>query len=271
MSTELPHGVPPLGLVTPPMIGQALRRAVADMRRAPGFALVFAAVYVALGLAMVWITWATGQTYWLIFAAVGFPLVGPFAAVGLYEVSRRLDAGLPLESRAIFGVIVLQGRRQLPMMSALVLFIFLAWFFIGHMIFALFMGLSTMTNVSSSLAIYLTPNGVMMLAVGSVVGGAFALLLFMVTVIALPMLMDREVDCITAMIASFQTVVDSPAPMLGWGLLIAVTTFVAMVPLFLGLFLTLPLFGHATWHLYRLMVAAGEAEDAAEADLIQPA
>lgn len=266
MIKELPHGVPPLGTVTLPLLGEALRRSVADMRRAPGFGLIFAAVYVALGLFMVWITWITGQTYWLIFAAVGFPLVGPFAAVGLYEVSRRLTDDQPLDLFQIFGVVLVQGRRQLPMMSALVLFIFLAWFFLGHMIFALFMGLSVMTNVSSSLEIFLTPNGLLMLAIGTVVGGAFALLLFMTMVISLPMLLDREVDCITAMIASFQTVVQNPAPMLAWGVLIAVLTFVGMAPLFLGLFFTLPLFGHATWHLYRLIVQQGIDELAAEDD-----
>ncbi len=266
MPQELPHGVPPLGTVSLPMIGEALRRAVRDMQAAPGLGAVFAAVYVALGLFMVWITWVTGQSYWLIFAAVGFPLIGPFAAVGLYEVSRRLEENRPLDVYQIFGVVLFQGRRQLPMMSALVLFIFLTWFFLGHMIFALFMGLSVMTNVSSSLDVFLTPNGLMMLGIGSVVGGAFALLLFMASVISLPMLLDREVDCITAMIASFQTVLQNPAAMLAWGLFIAVLTFVAMVPLFLGLFFTLPLFGHATWHLYRQIVQQGEAELAADAD-----
>ena len=123
------------------------------------------------------------------------------------------------------------------------------------MIFALFLGLSTMTNVSSSYAVFLTPNGIAMLAVGTVVGGIFALLLYMITVIALPLLLEREVDFVTAMITSFQVVLANPVPMLAWAALIAGLTFAAMLPAFLGLFLVLPLLGHATWHLYRLVTA----------------
>jgi uncharacterized membrane protein len=118
------------------------------------------------------------------------------------------------------------------------------------MIFALFLGLSTMTNVSTSLEVYLSANGLMMLAVGSVVGALFAVLLFNITVIALPLLLDREVDFVTAMITSFQYVMSHPVVMLGWGAFIAVVTFVALIPGFLGLFIALPLLGHATWHLY---------------------
>ncbi len=118
------------------------------------------------------------------------------------------------------------------------------------MIFALFLGLSTMTNVSSSFEVYLSSSGLTMLAVGSVVGAAFALLLYTITVISMPLLLDREVDFVTAMIISFQTVSGNPRPMLAWALLIAVLTFVALVPAFLGLYLVLPLLGHASWHLY---------------------
>jgi uncharacterized membrane protein len=92
-----------------------------------------------------------------------------------------------------------------------------------------------------------------MLAVGTVVGGIFALLLYMITVIALPLLLDREVDFVTAMITSFQVVMANPLPMLIWAALIATLTFAAMIPGFLGLFLVLPVLGHATWHLYRLI------------------
>ena len=252
------HGVPQLGNVTLAMLATAIRRGLGDFAAKPIYGLGFATVYVLGGWLMVWLTAASGQSYWLTFAAIGFPLIGPFAAVGLYEVSHRRQIGQEMDWPAIAGVVLRQSKRQLPSICAVIIIVFLFWFFLAHMIFALFLGLSTMTNVTSSLEIYTTNNGLMMLAVGSVVGFLFALLLYMISVLSLPLLLDREIDFVTAMITSFAYVHGHFPVMMVWAALLAGTTFLSLLPGFVGLWVVLPVLGHASWHLYAQIKATGE-------------
>lgn len=232
-------------------LGAALRAGWTDFRRAPRFGLFFAAVYVLGGWLVWWALTATGQLWWIIPASFGFPLLGPFVAVGFYEVSRRLGTAQRLTWTGVLGVILRERHRQIPWIAVVIVIYFLFWNFLAHMIFALFMGLQVMTNISSSAEALLTPNGLAMIAVGSLVGAVFATLLFALTVVALPLLLDREVDFITAMLTSLAVVRANPVVMLLWAALIAALLFLGMLPGFLGLFLVLPLLGHASWHLYR--------------------
>jgi len=227
----------------------ALRAGIADFRRAPQFGLFFSAVYVVGGFLMVWL--GAGHVTWTLVTSLGFPLAAPFAAVGLYEVSRRLERGQPLDWSGVLGVVWTERTRQIPWMGAIIVIYFLFWTFLAHMIFALFMGLSAMTNISTSWEAFFTQAGLTMIAVQFGVGGVLAFLLFAMTVVSLPLLLEKEVDFVSAMLLSIRTVGENPVVMAVWALVIAVLTLAALVPWFLGLVVVLPVLGHATWHLYR--------------------
>ena len=256
MSVTHPPAVPEINEVDASDLRASLALGWRDFRRAPLYGLVFSAVYVLGGLLITFAMTTKGQVWWTLPASAGFPILGPFIACGFYEISRRLEAGEPLRAGAIFGVIFRPKQNSgIPAMAAVIVVYFLFWNFLSHMIFALFLGNAVMTNVSSSLAVFLSPEALMMLGFGTLVGAAFATLLFSLTVVSLPMLLDREVDFVTAMLTSFALVQANPRVMLGWGALIGLCLFLGMLPGFLGLFVVLPLFGHASWHLYRRAIS----------------
>ena len=217
---------------------------------APAFGLLIAVICILAGWGMMALTVYAGHTFWLVLGVLGFPLVAPFAAIGTYEVSRRLSTGQQVKVGDIAKVLWLERGRQMPLLSASMVVVLLFWFFLGHMIFALFLGLKPMTNIMTSADVFLSGDGLIMLGMGTVVGACFALLLYSVCVVGLPMLLDREVDYVTALINSIGLVVKFPVLMIGWAAFIAIVLFVAMVPMFLGLIIVLPWLGSASWHVY---------------------
>ena len=250
--TEGPSLIPEPAFLEYADLRAALAAGWRDFLRAPHFGLIFSAVYVLGGLVMLAVFSAAAAEWWFIPIVVGFPILAPFAATGLYEVSRRLERGEDLGLGAVFGVVFAQKDRQVPSMAMVILLAFMFWVFVAHTIFALFFGLQPITG--STLSMLLTPNGLTMLAVGTAIGGVMAAVFFMLTVVSLPLLMDREVDFITAMITSVRCVTTNPGVMGAWAAIIALGLFLAMLPYFLGLFLALPVLGHATWHIYRRLL-----------------
>lgn len=245
-----PEGAPTLRRPTTDDIRNSLASAWRDFTSAPLTDLFFASFFVVAGLLIGWITYVTGQTFWLVLAVLGFPLVGALAAIGFYEVSRRREMGETTGLGDVARVVWQHRGGQLPWLAAIIIVTFLFWSFLGHMIFALFLGLTPMTNISTSFEVFWTIEGLSMLGFGSVVGALFALFVFSISVIGMPMLLDRDVDFVTAMLRSIAAVQSAPGLYIFWGISIAVLTLAAMLPMFLGLFVVMPLLGHATWHLY---------------------
>lgn len=235
----------------------ALAAGWGDFRAYPAFGLFFAAIYVAAGMFLYFALFKQGEIAWLVPIAAGFPLLAPFVAVGLYEVSRRREAGMPMSWRAVLGALRGRGDEQILSMGVILFVAFAFWLMVAHGIFAIFMAESGIG--SESMELLRTGAGIMMLLVGSIVGGLMALAFYAITVVSLPMLVDREVDFITAIIVSLATVRSNKFVLLAWAAVIAITLFVAMLPLFLGFLVVLPVLGHATWHLYRRSVGKSDA------------
>lgn len=255
--TTVSPSLPTVKSITQADIRSALQAGLTDFQRAPIFGIFFGAVFSLVGIAIAWALYQGEAGLWIFPVAAAFPLIGPFAAVGIYEVSRRLEAGEQLA----WGPILLAGFRQrnsqMPLFAVFTVFAFLVWIVLARVIFAVSFGTASMTNVMTSFEIFLTVPGIAMLVIGTVVGGALAALLFSVSVVGVPLLLDQDIDVVTAMITSFKATVENRSAMLFWGILVGVSMVVAMLPLFLGVILVFPTLGHASWHIYRKAVEPG--------------
>ena len=245
--------------VTAADIIDALGKGLRDFQAMPFYGLAIGAFFAAGGNIIVLSVTALGVSYLAYPLAAGFALIGPFAAFALYEISRRRERGEKPSLRGIWAI--LRHPSEMGWMAFVTLFIFLMWMYQVRMLMALFLGLhASFTTFQQFINVVLTTNeGLAFLVVGNVEGAVLSLVLFSLTVVSFPLLLDRELDFITAMITSVRSVTANPAPMIGWAAIVVILLIVAMAPLFAGLFVVLPILGHTTWHLYRKLVAPAEA------------
>lgn len=249
-----PSPTPEIQSITVADLFDSLKKGWADYKKAPLMGVFFSGAYVIGGIILYLVLVASGKIWWIMPVSVGFPLIAPFAAVGFFEISRQLEAGEQLKWGHILGAVFAERQRQIPWVGAIIVVWFLFYMLIAHVIFALIMGISVMTNITTSLEAFLTPTGIIFVNVELLVGGIFALILFAITFVSLPLLLHKEIDFITAILLSIQTVKQNFGVLISWFVIIGPLMLISMIPMFLGLLITLPVLGHATWHLYRKLL-----------------
>ena len=259
--TALPQRtMPEVNQVTAEDIKASLRAGYSDFRARPVMSGFFGLFYAAFGLLLVLCLLLLGQVWMVIPALVAFPLVAPFAAAGLYEMSRRRQRSESFGWAEILTVMASQRKREMGWMAFVTLFILWVWFYQFRTVLVIVLQDASFSDLDGFFStVFFTPEGWTFLAIGTCVGALLSAVLFSATVVAMPLLLDRDIDFVTALITSFRVVRENPAVMLGWAAIIAVTLFVSLVPAFLGLVFTLPVLGHTTWHLYQRAVAPAEA------------
>jgi uncharacterized membrane protein len=238
---------------------EALAAGASDFRTAPRYGLFFGGFYAVGGWLLIILLRYFNLPYLVYPLAMGFVLVAPFVATGLYDVSRRLARGETLSWSSVLGSVWGASGRDMGWMALVTAFTLIIWMDIAALLFFGFFGASGFTTPDpAGLAreILTTPSGWLFLAIGNVVGAAIALAVFSFSAVSFPMLYDREVDFVTAMVTSVRTVLCNPAPMIAWAAIIAFLIGISLLSGFLGLFVTLPVLGHATYHLYRRAVGS---------------
>lgn len=222
-----------------------LRLGWRDLRAAGRPSLIYGAAIVALSYLILFFTWAFGDLGLYLSLASGFVFLGPVLAIGLYSISCQLEQGRTPQ----LGYCLREGKRHLGnelMFAVMLLIVFLIW-----------ARAASMVHVFFPMAAHPTTAGYLLfLGVGSLVGAVFSALIFTFSAFSLPMIMDRKVDPVTAVVTSVNAVLRNKTVMLVWALLILGCVALGFATAFLGFAVLLPLIGHATWHAYKEAIDA---------------
>jgi uncharacterized membrane protein len=241
-------------------IFDALRRGLDDFWDKPSHYVFLCLIYPVVGVIL--ITWSSGgNALQLIYPlATGFALLGPLAAIGLYEISRRRELGLDTSWTHALEVRNSPAIPAIVAVGVLLLTLFVAWLLTAQALFNWLYGADVPISITAFVADVLsTERGWTLIIVGNLVGFLFAVVVLS-TVITFPLLLDRDVGAAAALQTSAQAMIMNPVPILLWGLIVAVALFLGSLPFFVGLAIVIPVLGHATWHLYRKVVETPPAK-----------
>jgi uncharacterized membrane protein len=234
----------------------ALAKGWDDFMDKPSHVLILAIIYPIIGLFLFRFTFGHHLLPLLFPLAAGFALLGPFAALGFYELSRRRELGLDLSWWEVLRSVCRHPRGAILALGALLMVIFFGWIMTAEYIFESIFGPQLPSSLSGFIdEIFETNGGVKLILIGNFVGFLFALVCFTISVVAFPLVLDRDVSAPAAIVTSVRAVLANPVTMLAWALFVVAALILGSLPLLLGLVIVLPVLGHATWHLYRKVVA----------------
>jgi uncharacterized membrane protein len=236
-------------------LGDALAKGWEDFTASRSDVIFLCLLYPAAGLLLAWSAFNYDFVPLLFPLVSGFALLGPLAAVGLYEMSRRRELGGTVGWGDVFGVAATPAFGAILVLGLILVGIFLLWLVTAHTIYRVTMGQEGIISLGAFYHdVFTTPQGRELMVVGVGVGFLFALLVLAISIVSFPMLLDRDCGLATAVATSIRAVMINPLPIAAWGLIVAIGLMVGSLPALLGLVIILPVLGHATWHLYRKLV-----------------
>jgi uncharacterized membrane protein len=239
---------------------RALQLGWEDFKAVPSHAIILCVIYPVVGLVLARLVHGYAVLPLLFPLAAGFALLGPFAAIGLYELSRRREAGESASAWDAFEVFRSPSFGAMMGLGVLLFALFVAWIMTAQAVYTAAFGYETAASIPDFAdRIFTTSQGWWLIIVGCGVGFLFALAALCISVVSFPIMLDRHTGAGEAIATSISAVLRNPVPMAVWGLIVAGLLVLGTLPFFLGLAVVIPLLGHATWHLYREVIVPDPA------------